>query len=268
MKKILFVITWLLSGALLWADPELITYDRIQGVWSAEEVNTHRCALDSHIDTIYVDGDMMLDTFLIYGSNYERPTCIIKGRNMLWLEYSRNEQEYVPNEEYYHFYEYTYVMVKDEFLSEKRSAIGREIVDMKDSMSNAMLAIKRGCAQDGMFDSSCCSISSVYEESKELKLDLEAFDFTEIRDEKTFYYQEELDSVVATQLFAYSISQKTDYFSYYLDMNVGEMKTDNSRVKITDEKPFRYYVEPLGDCKVKKGWVKKREVRLLKDMVR
>lgn len=52
------------------------------------------------------------------------------------------------------------------------------------------------------------------------------------------------------------------------EQNVIKMYIKKRRVFITDENESSYYVKPLGKSEVKEGWVNKKDVKLLREMIR
>ena len=91
---------------------------------------------------------------------------------------------------------------------------------------------------------------------------------------RTNFNRDGLTDYFLQDLFIHSISSKKDYFTHYMNTKVGVM-TGNAEnptekiVTIKDEKIFYYYIEPWeDDGDLKEGWVKKKKVKLLSDMVR
>ena len=89
--------------------------------------------------------------------------------------------------------------------------------------------------------------------------------------------KDSLPSYLSDGIFNYSLTYKRDYFQDFLGKTVGVIKESDAdkdtaskkgRICITDENESSYYVKPLGSSDAKEGWVNKKEVKLLREMVK
>ena len=89
--------------------------------------------------------------------------------------------------------------------------------------------------------------------------------------------KDSLPSYLSDGIFNYSLTYKRDYFQEFLGKTVGVIKESDAdkdtaskkgRICITDENESSYYVKPLGSSDAKEGWVNKKEVKLLREMVK
>ena len=89
--------------------------------------------------------------------------------------------------------------------------------------------------------------------------------------------KDSLPSYLSDGIFNYSLTSKRDYFHEFLDKTVGVIKESEAdkdttskkgRICITDENESSYYVKPLGSSNVKEGWVNKKDVKLLREMIK
>lgn len=85
-----------------------------------------------------------------------------------------------------------------------------------------------------------------------------------------------LPSYLSDGIFNYSLTSQRDYFHEFLGKTVGVIKESEAdkdttskkgRICITDENESSYYVKPLGSSNVKEGWVNKKDVKLLREMI-
>ncbi|MBP5524305.1 MAG: hypothetical protein J6Y11_01705 [Paludibacteraceae bacterium] len=92
----------------------------------------------------------------------------------------------------------------------------------------------------------------------------------------------ELPGYFLNGLFNYSVATKRDYFTKYLGKKIGvvfeKSKSEYNdldiiaaskfrQVVITEETDTTYHVAPLGDSMIEDGWMKKGDVKLLRDMI-
>lgn len=86
-----------------------------------------------------------------------------------------------------------------------------------------------------------------------------------------------LPSFLLDGIFNYSLTSQRDYFHEFLGKTVGVIKASDAdkdttskkgRICITDENKSSYYVKPLGSSDAKEGWVNKKDVKLLREMIR
>lgn len=85
-----------------------------------------------------------------------------------------------------------------------------------------------------------------------------------------------LPSYLSDGIFNYSLTFQRDYFHDFLGKTVGVIKESDAdkdttskkgRICITDENESSYYVKPLGSSDAKEGWVNKKDVKLLREMI-
>lgn len=85
-----------------------------------------------------------------------------------------------------------------------------------------------------------------------------------------------LPSYLSDGIFNYSLTSQRDYFQEFFGKTVGVIKESDAdkdttskkgRICITDENESSYYVKPLGSSNVKEGWVNKKDVKLLREMI-
>ena len=86
-----------------------------------------------------------------------------------------------------------------------------------------------------------------------------------------------IPSYLSDGIFNYSLTSKRDYYQEFFGKTVGVIKESEAdkdttskkgRICITDENESSYYVKPLGSSNVKEGWVNKKDVKLLREMIR
>lgn len=88
--------------------------------------------------------------------------------------------------------------------------------------------------------------------------------------------KDSLPSYLSDGIFNYSLTSQRDYFHEFLGKIVGVIKESDAdkdttskkgRICITDENESSYYVKPLGSSDAKEGWVNKKDVKLLREMI-
>lgn len=88
--------------------------------------------------------------------------------------------------------------------------------------------------------------------------------------------KDSLPSYLSDGIFNYSLTSQRDYFQEFLGKTVGVIKASDAdkdttskkgRICITDENESSYYVKPLGSSDTKEGWVNKKDVKLLREMI-
>lgn len=287
MKHLIFFALLMMNSTLLFAGDKsqddkgnISTYECLQGAWGSEETYGGTLYGEQLVDEdgnpVYDEnGDPMYDSMGYYRTKF----LLVKDHEMMYFEYERFEYGGYGSEIKYDSVPVLASMGKYEFkvVSDKQrwgetSAISSVRADITEGFSNKVLdkIHSKTIATLQIFDTeqgevrrdSMIHISKAVCSSETLEYNRTNFN----RDGLTDYFLQDL--------FIHSISSKKDYFTHYMNTKVGVM-TGNAEnptekiVTIKDEKIFYYYIEPWeDDGDLKEGWVKKKKVKLLSDMVR
>lgn len=101
-------------------------------------------------------------------------------------------------------------------------------------------------------------------------------DLTRVKRDLKRIDNDSLPSYLSDGIFNYSLTSQRDYFQDFFGKTVGVIKESEAdkdttskkgRICITDENESSYYVKPLGKSEVKEGWVNKKDVKLLREMI-
>lgn len=101
-------------------------------------------------------------------------------------------------------------------------------------------------------------------------------DLTRVKRDLKRIDNDSLPSYLSDGIFNYSLTSKRDYYQEFFGKTVGVIKESEAdkdttskkgRICITDENESSYYVKPLGSSNVKEGWVNKKDVKLLREMI-
>ncbi len=101
-------------------------------------------------------------------------------------------------------------------------------------------------------------------------------DLTRVKRDLKRIDNDSLPSYLSDGIFNYSLTSQRDYFHEFFGKTVGVIKESEAdkdttskkgRICITDENESSYYVKPLGSSEVKEGWVNKKDVKLLREMI-
>ena len=101
-------------------------------------------------------------------------------------------------------------------------------------------------------------------------------DLTRVKRDLKRIDNDSIPSFLSDGIFNYSLTSKRDYYQEFFGKTVGVIKESEAdkdttskkgRICITDENESSYYVKPLGSSNVKEGWVNKKDVKLLREMI-
>lgn len=101
-------------------------------------------------------------------------------------------------------------------------------------------------------------------------------DLTRVKRDLKRIDNDSLPSFLSDGIFNYSLTSQRDYYQEFFGKTVGVIKESEAdkdttskkgRICITDENESSYYVKPLGSSNVKEGWVNKKDVKLLREMI-
>jgi len=101
-------------------------------------------------------------------------------------------------------------------------------------------------------------------------------DLTRVKRDLKRIDNDSIPSFLSDGIFNYSLTSQRDYFHEFFGKTVGVIKESEAdkdttskkgRICITDENESSYYVKPLGKSEVKEGWVNKKDVKLLREMI-
>ncbi len=102
-------------------------------------------------------------------------------------------------------------------------------------------------------------------------------DLTRVKRDLKRIDKDSLPSYLSDGIFNYSVTSQRDYFQEFFGKTVGVIKESEAdkdtaskkgRICITEENESSYYVKPLGSSNVKEGWVNKKDVKLLREMIK
>lgn len=287
MKHLIFLALLMMNSTLLFAgdksrdDKEnASTYECLQGAWGSEETygGTHYGdqLVDEDGNPVYDEnGDPMYNSI----GDYRTKFLLVKNHEMMYFDYVRFEDggygpevKYDPVPELASMERYVFKVVGDKERKEVAGATFPAGADLTEKFSDKLSEKihSKEIATLQIFDTeqgevrrdSMIHISEAVCSGETLKYDGAEFN------------RDGLDGYFLKDLFKLSISSKKDYFAYYMNTKVGVMTGDTENptekiVTITNEKRFSYYIEPWEDDGVlKEGWVKKKKVKLLSDMIR
>ncbi len=256
------------------------TYECLQGAWGSEETYGGTHYGDQLVDE---DGNPEYDEYgnPMYSSmgDYRTKFLLVKNHEMMYFDYVRFEDgvygpevKYDPVPELASIEKYEFKVVSDKQRWGETSAISSVRADITEGFSNKVL--------DKIHSKTIATLQIFDTEQGEVRRDSIIHISEAVCSGETLKYdgaefnRDGLDGYFLKDLFKHSISSKKDYFAYYMNTKVGVMTGDTENptekiVTITNEKRFSYYIEPWEDDGVlKEGWVKKKKVKLLSDMVR
>ncbi len=287
MKHLIFFALLMMNSTLLFAgdksrdDKEnASTYECLQGAWGSEETygGTHYGdqLVDEDGNPVYDEnGDPMYNSI----GDYRTKFLLVKNHEMMYFDYVRFEDggygpevKYDPVPELASMEKYEFKVVSDKQRWGETSAISSVRADITEGFSNKVL--------DKIHSKTIATLQIFDTEQGEVRRDSMIHISEAVCSGETLKYdgaefnRDGLDGYFLKDLFKHSISSKKDYFAYYMNTKVGVMTGDTENptekiVTIKDEKIFYYYIEPWeDDGDLNEGWVKKKKVKLLSDMIR
>ena len=287
MKHLIFFALLMMNSTLLFAgdksrdDKEnASTYECLQGAWGSEETygGTHYGdqLVDEDGNPVYDEnGDPMYSSM----GDYRTKFLLVKNHEMMYFDYVRFEDggygpevKYDPVPELASMEKYEFKVVSDKQRWGETSAISSVRADITEGFSNKVL--------DKIHSKTIATLQIFDTEQGEVRRDSIIHISEAVCSGETLKYdgaefnRDGLDGYFLKDLFKHSISSKKDYFAYYMNTKVGVMTGDTENptekiVTIKDEKIFYYYIEPWeDDGDLNEGWVKKKKVKLLSDMIR
>lgn len=268
MKHFLFIIMLLLNFSTFFAQKN--NHDYMQGVWDGG-IHYEKYPVYCNQEFVLIHDDEILRMIF---NRFEHWSYQKGGWNLLSIQEYGEGKMWVDK--------YQFLLIKDKYQYDEfpNDFICEEVEDVN---SNVLALFRhdrseldlRGNRISGYkrptIDSLKCFNDSLYvyyayrQDLTRVKRDLKRID------------NDSLPSFLSDGIFNYSLTSQRDYFQEFFGKTVGVIKESEAdkdttskkgRIRITDENESSYYVQPLGKSEVKEGWVNKKDVKLLREMIR
>ena len=266
MKHFFFIIMLLLNFSTFFAQKN--NHDCMQGVWEAETICVKNPPIYCETKFVLIHEDEIFSFHFskeyhwkyVKGGAWKLFGVKEYGEGKMWVE----KYQFLLIKTIYHYDELTNVFICEEVEDVNSNGLAlfrydRSELDLRgDRISSYRpsyrLNIKK-CSND--------SIRYCFHDSSR-EIDLKRID------------KDSLPSYLSDGIFNYSLTSQRDYFHEFFGKTVGVIKESDAdkdttskkgRIRITDENESSYYVKPLGSSNVKEGWVNKKDVKLLREMI-
>lgn len=275
MKHFLFIIMLLLNFTTSLAQGS--NHDCMQGVWEAETICVKNPPIHCETKFVLIHEDEIFSFHFskeynwkyVKGGGWKLLSIQEYGEGKMWV----NQYQFLLIKDKYMYYEFP-----DDFVREEVENVNSNVYALfrRDSSELDLRGDRISGYKQPSIDSLKCFNDSLYvyygwsydhfsREKIASKRKLKRLD------------NDSLPSFLSDGIFNYSLTSKRDYFHEFLDKTVGVIKESEAdkdttskkgRICITDENESSYYVKPLGSSNVKEGWVNKKDVKLLREMIR
>lgn len=277
MKRILIIITLLINYIFAFSQ-QLSRRDCMQGMWMIED--EYNLLYDS-ASAANVKGNVY-ETLGDYRTYY----ILVKDDHMLvmnFLRFIRNAEKKEFDYQHENTACYQFMLIKDAYL--KDEAIPDHLLfggEVEDVNSNTIMTFRQDYnLKTDRIRRNNVNVSSISCADGYLNWSLPEDGWAYQGKYKKAEFIE-LPGYFLNGLFNYSVATKKDYFTKYLSKKIGvvfeKSKSDHKdldiiaaskfrHVVITEETDSTYHVMPLGDSMIEEGWIKKEDVKLLRDMI-
>lgn len=277
MKRILFIITLLINSIFAFSQ-QMSICDSMQGLWMIED--EYKLLYDSASAA-----NIKSNVYETLG-DYRTYYILVKDDHMLvmnFLRFIRNAEKKEFDYQQENTACYQFMFVKDSYL--KDDTIPDDFLfkgDMEDVTSNAIMTFRQDYnLKTDRIRRNNVNVSSISCADGYLNWSLPEDGWAYQGNYKKAEFIE-LPGYFLNELFNYSVATKRDHFAKYLGKKIGvvfeKSKSDNNdldiiaaskfrQVVITEETDTTYHVAPLGDSMIEDGWMKKEDVKLLRDMI-
>ncbi len=277
MKRILIIITLLINYIFAFSQ-QLSRRDCMQGMWMIED--EYNLLYDS-ASAANVKGNVY-ETLGDYRTYY----ILVKDDHILvmnFLRFIRNAEKKEFDYQQENTACYQFMLIKDAYL--KDEAIPDHLLfggEVEDVNSNTIMTFRQDYnLKTDRIRRNNVNVTSISCADGYLNWSLPEDGWAYQGKYKKAEFIE-LPGYFLNGLFNYSVATKKDYFTKYLSKKIGVVLEKNNsdhkdldiiaaskfrHVVITEETDSTYHVMPLGDSMIEEGWIKKEDVKLLRDMI-
>ncbi len=277
MKRILIIITLLINYIFAFSQ-QISRKDSMQGMWMIED--EYNLLYDS-ASAANVKGNVY-ETLGDYRTYY----ILVKDDHILvmnFLRFIRNAEKKEFDYQQENTACYQFMLIKDAYL--KDEAIPDHLLfggEVEDVNSNTIMTFRQDYnLKTDRIRRNNVNVSSISCADGYLNWSLPEDGWAYQGKYKKAEFIE-LPGYFLNGLFNYSVTTKKDYFTKYLSKKIGVVLEKNNsdhkdldiiaaskfrHVVITEETDSTYHVMPLGDSMIEDGWIKKEDVKLLRDMI-
>lgn len=270
MKHFFFIIMLLLNFSTFFAQKN--NHDYMQGVWEAETICVKNPPIHCETKFVLIHEDEIFSFHFskeynwkyVKGGGWKLFGVKEYGEGKMWVEKS----QFLLIKD-----KYQYDKFPDDFVREEVEDVNSNVLALfRHDRSELDLREDRisGYRPSYRFNIKKCSNDSIHLDwynsfhGNGRQIDLKRID------------NDSLPSYLSDGIFNYSLTSQRDYYQEFFGKTVGVIKESDSdddqaskkrRVFITNENESSYYVKPLGKSEVKEGWVNKKDVKLLREMI-
>lgn len=269
MKHFFFIIMLLLNFSTFFAQKN--NHDYMQGVWEAETICVKNPPIHCETKFVLIHEDEIFSFHFskeynwkyVKGGAWKLFGVKEYGEGKMWVE--KSQFLLIKDKYQYDKFPDDFVREEVEDVNSNVYALFRRDSSELDLRGNRISGYKRPT-----IDSLKCFNDSLYvyyayrQDLTRVKRDLKRID------------NDSIPSYLSDGIFNYSLTSQRDYFQEFFGKTVGVIKESEAdkdtiskkgRICITDENESSYYVKPLGSSNVKEGWVNKKDVKLLREMI-
>ena len=279
MKHFLFIIMLLLNFVTSLAQGS--NHDCMQGVWDGG-IHCEKYPIYCNQEFVLIHDDEILrmifnrfEHWSYQKGGWKLLSIQEYGENKMWVEKSQFlliKDKYMGALSVECDSEHRYEKFPDDFVREEVEDINSNVYALfrRDSSELDLRGNRISGYKRPTIDSLKCFNDSLYvyyayrQDLTRVKRDLKRID------------NDSIPSFLSDGIFNYSLTSQRDYFQDFFGKTVGVIKESEAdkdttskkgRICITDENESSYYVKPLGKSEVKEGWVNKKDVKLLREMI-
>ena len=279
MKHFFFIIMLLLNFSTFFAQKN--NYDYMQGVWDGG-IHCEKYPIYCNQEFVLIHDDEILrmifnrfEHWSYQKGGWKLLSIQEYGEGKMWVEKSQFlliKDKYMGALSVECDSEHRYEKFPDDFVREEVEDINSNVYALfrRDSSELDLRGNRISGYKRPTIDSLKCFNDSLYvyyayrQDLTRVKRDLKRID------------NDSLPSYLSDGIFNYSLTSKRDYYQEFFGKTVGVIKESEAdkdttskkgRICITDENESSYYVKPLGSSNVKEGWVNKKDVKLLREMI-
>mgnify|MGYP003299924889 FL=1 len=280
MKHFLFIIMLLLNFTTSLAQGS--NHDCIQGVWDGG-IHCEKYPVYCNQEFVLIHDDEILrmifnrfEHWSYQKGGWKLLSIQEYGEGKMWVEKSQFlliKDKYMGALSVECDSEHRYEKFPDDFVREEVEDVNSNVYALfrRDSSELDLRGNRISGYKRPTIDSLKCFNDSLYvyyayrQDLTRVKRDLKRID------------NDSLPSFLSDGIFNYSLTSQRNYFQEFFGKTVGVIKESEAdkdttskkgRICITDENESSYYVKPLGSSNVKEGWVNKKDVKLLREMIR
>lgn len=279
MKHFFFIIMLLLNFSTFFAQKN--NHDYMQGVWDGG-IHCEKYPIYCNQEFVLIHDDEILrmifnrfEHWSYQKGGWKLLSIQEYGEGKMWVEKSQFlliKDKYMGALSVECDSEHRYEKFPDDFVREEVEDINSNVYALfrRDSSELDLRGNRISGYKRPTIDSLKCFNDSLYvyyayrQDLTRVKRDLKRID------------NDSLPSFLSDGIFNYSLTSQRDYFQEFFGKTVGVIKESEAdkdttskkgRICITDENESSYYVKPLGSSNVKEGWVNKKDVKLLREII-